>query len=351
MHAVPVSDPDRWTRPLVVTEPTSAPQSRVFCAACRGAFRTPYPRCPRDGSELTASADPLPWSMLAGRYLVGPLIAEGGVARVYRGRDVRTGTPIAIKVLVAELALTASHRDRFAREIAAGRRLDHPNLVGVRDDGITDEGLHWLVMDLAQGVTLRAMLLARIELPPERVLAIVAQIAAGLDHAHRRGLIHRDLKPSNVVVSVGEDGTDHARIVDLGSTIASDPAHAVRITDRTRVFGTPEYLTPEHMRRTDLDERADLFALGLVLFELLAGVRPFSGTPLEVARLNATAPWPRIADRAPGRVVDPLIEGLTRWLLERDRLDRPPDAQRVIEVVNEIRNAPESARLRLSRWL
>ncbi|MCB1630110.1 MAG: serine/threonine protein kinase, partial [Xanthomonadales bacterium] len=197
------------------------------------------------------------------------------------------GAPVAIKIPFGESALVPGTMARFAREADLGRRVRHRNVVGVLDDGTTPGGLRYLVMDLAGGPPLRVMVDRAHALPTTWILGMIGQVAEGLHHLHGRGLVHRDLKPGNVLIEARPGGGARVRIVDLGNAIARDADAAGRATAAGQIFGTPEYVAPEQLRHGPIGPHTDLFALGLVLWELLAGVRPFDGDSLEIARHNA----------------------------------------------------------------
>ncbi|HVK73460.1 MAG TPA: serine/threonine-protein kinase [Kofleriaceae bacterium] len=311
--------------------PPAASPLLAACPTCRAVFRGGFQRCPNDGSRLQAGPDdPLVGTVLAGRYQIEAVIGDGGIGRVYRARHVRMSRRFAIKVPFGELAYDRKVRARFANEADAASRLSHPNVIGVVDVGETPEGLFYLAMDLADGTAL-CDVIARGALDERRATTIFAQIADGLAHAHDRGLIHRDLKPDNVILARGGDGGEQARIVDFGLAIVGHERAGSRLTTEGVVLGTPHYMAPEQATDEDIDYRADLFALGLILFEMLAGCLPFDGTAVEVARQNLGRELPTVAARAQ-RPVDPLLEGLVRWLTRKQAHERPERTAQVAEI-------------------
>ena len=228
---------------------------------------------PIDSSVLLGSqrrSDPLG---LAGRtishfHLHEPLGA-GGMGVVYRADDTRLGRAVALKFLLPHYNLDASAKARFLREAHAAATLDHPNLCTVYEVGTSDEGWLFMALALYQGETLRARLSREGQLSVRETIDIARQVAAGLQAAHAAGIVHRDLKPANVMLL--PDGT--VRILDFGLAKARD-----HILSTTSVrLGTVSYMSPEQIRAESLDGRADLWALGVVLYEMLTGRKPFRG--------------------------------------------------------------------------
>ena len=309
------------------SRPDAPPRSS--CPACLAVFRGDFRRCPNDGALLVAGDDdPLVGTVLAERYQIEAVIGDGGLGRVYRARHVRMSRRFAIKVPFGEVGYDRKARARLANEAEAASRLDHPNVIGVVDVGETAAGLFYLAMDLADGPSL-AELIDGARIAPGDVLTILAQLADGLTHAHERGLIHRDLKPDNIVVTRAGDGALLPRVIDFGLALVDDREPTTRLTTEGLVVGTPYYMAPEQATGEALDHRTDLFALGIILYELLAGCLPFDGGPTEVARQNVTAPLPSILARS-GRAVDPLLEGLVGWLTRKRGGDRPRETRDVL---------------------
>src|SRR5512139_449753 len=203
-----------------------------------------------------------------GRYLITGRIGRGGMGMVYRGLDEALEREVAVKTLTAEGTLDAESRQRFEREARAAAHLQHPNIVTVYELG-EDRGLPFIAMELLPGTDLEALLRGGEEIPLAEKLEVVVQICRGLAFAHERGIVHRDVKPSNVRLL--EDGT--AKIMDFG--IAKlEGAH---LTKTGMMVGTVNYMSPEQVRGRPLDGRSDVFSVGVILYELLAGERPFRG--------------------------------------------------------------------------
>jgi beta-lactam-binding protein with PASTA domain len=221
--------------------------------------------------------------LLGGRYEVGELLGYGGMAEVHRGRDLRLGRDVAIKMLRTDLARDHTFQMRFRREAQNSAVLNHPGIAAVYDTGeehaVTGEALPYIVMEFVNGQTLKDVLAAEGRLQPRRALEITADICAALEFSHRHGIIHRDVKPGNVMVTAN----GQIKVMDFG--IARDLASgATTMTQTSAVIGTAQYLSPEQARGEAVDARSDVYATGCVLFELLCGHPPFVGdSPVSVA--------------------------------------------------------------------
>ncbi|WP_155919536.1 protein kinase domain-containing protein, partial [Mycolicibacterium sp. CBMA 334] len=232
-------------------------------------------------------SDPLVGTMLDGRYRVDTPIATGGMSTVYRGLDVRLDRPVALKVMDSRYSGDSHFLTRFGREAKAVARLKDPGLVAVYDQGI-DHQHPFLVMELIEGGTLRELLSERGPMPPHAVAAVLAPVLSGLAVAHRAGLVHRDIKPENVLIS--DDG--EVKIADFGLVRAVAEA---KITSTSVILGTAAYLSPEQVSTGDAGPRSDVYAVGILTYELLTGVTPFTGdSALAVAyrRMDNDVPAP-----------------------------------------------------------
>ncbi|MGW4098114.1 protein kinase domain-containing protein [Mycobacterium sp. NPDC004974] len=239
-------------------------------------------------------SDPLVGTMLDGRYRVDTPIATGGMSTVYRGLDVRLDRPVALKVMDSRYSGDSHFLTRFGREAKAVARLKDPGLVAVYDQGGGGSGKGpdgqppFLVMELVEGGTLRELLAERGPMPPHAVAAVLEPVLGGLAVAHRAGLVHRDIKPENVLIS--DDG--EVKIADFGLVRAVAEA---KITSTSVILGTAAYLSPEQVSTGDADPRSDVYAVGILTYELLTGVTPFTGdSALTVAyqRMDNDVPAP-----------------------------------------------------------
>lgn len=264
------------------------------------------------------------------RFELEYLIGEGGVGKVYKGRDTHTGQPVAIKVLRPEILLDAPDLvERFRREGELLRELHHPNIVQVLAT-YEEKGQGYIVMEYAAGGSLAALLRQQPQLPLERALGIALEAADALTRAHHLKIIHRDIKPGNILLAA--DGTP--RLTDFG--LAHSAGYAP-ITRRGEVIGTFQYLCPEGCNRQALDERADIWSLGVVLFEMLAGERPFEGEGYPGAIVHAilNQPIPRLA--AYRTDVPPALEELVGRMLAKNRAARIASMRQVAAELEAIK--------------
>lgn len=219
--------------------------------------------------DAFGQSDPLAGIVLDGRYRVDTLIATGGMSAVYRGLDLRLDRPVALKIMDSRYAGDQQFLTRFQREARAVARLKDPGLVAVYDQGL-DSQHPFLVMELVEGGTLRELLRERGPMPPHAVAAVLSPVLSGLAVAHRAGLVHRDIKPENVLIS--DDGD--VKIADFGLVRAVAEA---KITSTSVILGTAAYLSPEQVATGDAGPRSDVYAVGILAYELLTGVTPFTG--------------------------------------------------------------------------
>jgi len=279
--------------------------------------------------------------VLDDRYRIVDLLGSGAMGSVFRAQHVRLPRELAIKVLHPELA-EPKLLQRFEREARLAGKLGHPNVVSVLDVGELD-GLAYMVMDLAPGRRLGALFHGK-PFTPARAMRILRQLCDGLDHAHERGLVHRDLKPDNIMIEA-HGHEELARIVDFGIAILRDGAGAEgRVTTRGIVLGTPHYMAPELATGRPFDHRVDLFALGVIAYEMLTGVMPFEGTGVQVVYANVEQDAPAMAARAPGVAVPPDLEAFACKLMARSLDERFPTALAARDALDRLA-APRTTRM------
>lgn len=286
---------------------------------------------PAQHTPAAPKAAPEPSDRLVGqtidaRYVIEKRIARGGMATVYRARDTRLDRPVALKIMYPHLAESADFVARFRREARAAAKLTHPGVVAVYDQG-SAQGSSYLVMELIKGPNLRTYLRSQGCLPVGEALKITKEILQALAAAHRSGLIHRDVKPENVLLPE----TGQVKVADFGLARA---ASEVTAATTGSILGTVAYLSPETVSGTAADSRVDVYATGIMLFELLAGIPPFSGdSPIQIAYAHVHEDVPHIKETQPWvpQPVDDLIAKLTT----RDPAKRPLNGDAALELVNQ----------------
>lgn len=306
------------------------------CSRCYEAFPDDAGFCPLDGTVLTKSSDPHLGRTIAGRFRLIQKLGAGAMSSVYLARHVMIDRMSAIKILREDLGMNPNHRERFLREARAVNRINHPNIVEINDFGEMD-GLVFLVMEHVRGEELHARL-KRGAMPWERVARIGIQIAAALARAHEMGIIHRDLKPENVLISTNQD-VDQVKLTDFGIAKIMD---APALTFSEQIFGTPGYIAPEYLEGLPPDGRSDLYALGVMLYEMTAGVLPYDAKgQSELLFKPLTASPVPLSKRVPS--VPPDFETLVLRLLARHPVDRFPDGYTVVQALEEVlKGAPPS---------
>jgi serine/threonine-protein kinase len=263
---------------------------------------------------------------LDGRYHIVDRIAAGGMGEVFRARDAVLEREVAIKVLHRQLAGDQGFVERFRREARAAANLSHPNIVAVHDWGAVD-GIYYMVMEYVRGQSAREVLNAEGVLAPAQAADVLLPTLAALDHAHRQGIVHRDTKPENIMIT--REGI--VKVADFGLARAYADA---QITEAGTVTGTVQYLAPEQLQGEPADPRTDLYALGVVAYELLTGRLPFTGeTPMAIAYKHLHERVPAPSSRNPA--VPPSLDGWVASMTERERELRPEsaaEARRDLEV-------------------
>ncbi|ABY24238.1 serine/threonine protein kinase [Renibacterium salmoninarum ATCC 33209] len=285
--------------------------------------------------------EPLVGTLVDQRYQVLSKVARGGMATVYLATDLRLDREVALKVLHPRLSMDDSFLDRLGREAKAAARLSHPHVVGVLDQGeeLRDgHQLAYLVMEYIPGHTLRDVLNDHGALSPRLALAYLDAVVEGLAAAHRAGLVHRDVKPENVLIA--DDG--RIKVGDFGL------ARAVTTSTSTgTLIGTVAYLSPELVMGKPSDARSDIYAAGIMLFELLTGEQPFRGeVPIQVAYQHVNSVVPPPSSVLPGLAPD--LDELVRWCTESDPEDRPHDANALLGELRHIRTSLTDAQLDFS---
>ena len=269
--------------------------------------------------------------LIAGRYELEELVGSGGMSGVYRAHDRLLERKVALKILHQRLVEDREHVERFRREARAVAQLAHPNIVTVIDRG-EDDGRQFIVFEYIEGENLKQIVERRGPLPIDEVLELGIAVASGLAFAHERGVVHRDVKPQNVLLN----GDGRAKVTDFGIARTLDVEKGV--TQTGTVLGTSNYIAPEQASGQPVDDRSDVYSLGVVLFELLTGDIPFPGESfVAVAMQHINEPPPRVLDRRPD--APPPLAQLVARMLEKDH-DYRPSMDEVVAELEALRRLP-----------
>ncbi|MCC7539118.1 MAG: serine/threonine protein kinase [Deltaproteobacteria bacterium] len=294
--------------------------------------------------------DPLVGTVVGGRYKVVRPLGEGGMGMVYLAEHTTLRRTVALKTIRPELAADGELAARFAREAMAAGAIDHPHVASALDYGELPNGGAYLVMHFARGIQLRDELENRGPMPWTRACHIAVQIADALDAAHASGIIHRDLKPDNVMVETRKDGIDHVRVLDFGiARVTMDPnqpdASLRPLTKVGTVMGTPGYMSPEQAVGERIDARADLYALGCLLYEMVTGAVPFGDDDVGKVLTRQMTETPRpLAQAADDPGIPEALQALVTSLLSTSPKERPRSAAAVAESLRTILDHAPHAR-------
>ncbi|MGH9555432.1 MAG: protein kinase domain-containing protein [Terriglobales bacterium] len=296
-----------------------------YCDSCHSTYPTEFTVCPKDQHALRVAAELAEGMVLRGKYEVLEKIGTGGMATVYRVRHLHLQEEVALKLVSSRLVEDQDFVERFKTEAVITRKLRHPNAVRLDDFDLTDDGRPFIVMELVRGKSLRQFLQEGGWLSPERAADIARQAARGLGAAHQLGIVHRDVKPENLLLIAQPDGSYLVKVVDFGiAKLSEDPSQpaGAHATKTGIVLGTPRYLSPEQARGkrgAEVDGRADLYALGVVLYEMLTGRVPFDAeTPFDLLlhHIGTVATPPREACPALG--ISQAMSDLVMKALDKD---------------------------------
>src|SRR5450432_720199 len=285
-------------------------------------------------ARTTAKSAPLDvGSIVDRRYRLKREIARGGAGAVFEAEHLYTSRTVAIKLLIAEHADASESRTRLLLEARALTVARHPGIVQSLDAGETEDGTPYLVMELLEGRTLEGILAVRRRVGVADAIYIGMQLCDAMATAHEHGIFHRDIKPSNIFISRNDAGREVAKIFDFG--IARLQQHDNKLTQRGAVLGTPEYMAPEQLLASDqVDGRCDTYALGITLYEALAGVVPFEGNFGEVLLKVSTEAMPSLTKRCPQVPIE--LEQAIQKALARDPEDRYPTARAFAEALSQV---------------
>lgn len=302
------------------------------CPACRSEFQEGSRFCPSCGAAALAAgvepADPWVGQVVNRKFRIESLLGQGGMGRVYKATHTTLDRPVVLKMLHRNLTSDPSVVGRFQREAKAASRLVNPHSIQVLDFGEAEDGTLFMAMEYLPGRDLGAILAKEGALPEERIVRLGAQILEALGEAHARGIIHRDLKPENVMVEDRRNEPDHVTVLDFGIAKISDPGPGEgTLTQAGLVCGTPQYMSPEQARGLELDPRSDLYAMGIILYQMATGLLPFeSDTAVGYLTKHIAEPPLPMRERYPGLAISPRLEALIGKALSKDPAGRPSTA-------------------------
>ena len=320
------------------------PQSR-FCPTCRAVYSTQTEFCPKDGTQLEQ-----PEKILAGRFVLKGLIGSGSMGTVHRAVQLPMGREVAIKLLHPELVRNPEMVARFEREALAASTVDHPNAITIYDSGRTDDGQVYIAMEYLQGESLSKLISQQRSIPPTRAIELWVPVVKAMIVAHRKGVVHRDIKPDNIFIArkLSEDGSDEAggevvKVLDFGiAKLAQGSRMGLQTVAGVRI-GTAMYMAPEQLEGREASKTSDVYALGLVLMEMIAGRLPWGKTGTEndtmLTMLRLVNPAKSLAELCPGQSFSSELQQLFDDVLAQDPAQRPVDAA---ELLRRIASVPEA---------
>ncbi|MCP4605204.1 MAG: protein kinase [Proteobacteria bacterium] len=317
------------------------PPDTVFCGKCGSQFT---------GDNLGEQGkDPLIGSFVGDRFLVHEKLGEGGMGIVYRAEQTSMGRTVALKVLHSQLTRDESLYARFQNEAAASSRLTHPNTVTIYDFGKTDTGSLYIAMEFIEGKSLDDEIHEGGVMNWQRACRIAAQICGSLKDAHDNNIVHRDLKPENVMLCKRGDEVDVAKVLDFGiAKILEDDGTDQRqaLTKTGMVFGTPQYMSPEQIRGEKVDHRTDIYSLGVILYQMLAGTLPFSAeVPMGVLTKHLMDEPPPFKATSPNAAVPETLESVVMSTLEKDADKRPQTMKELAQLLTGAADSTASGHL------
>jgi len=315
-----------------------------YCDTCHQTYPTEFNTCPRDQSPLRATTELLQGMVLRSKYEIQKKIGVGGMATVYLAKHQAFNELRAIKVVSSRNLEDQNFMRRFKTEAIVTRKLQHPNAVRVDDLDETEDGRPFIVMEYVQGANLRSTIQNEGPLPVKRALNIAAQTAAALDAAHQLGITHRDIKPDNILLIRQPDGSDLVKVLDFGIAKVREGSFDIgggyTATQTGLIIGTPQYISPEQAKGEhgdQIDGRADLYSLGIVLYEMVTGELPFqSQTAVGMLMHHLQTPPPDPKQVKPDLNIPPALSALLQKALEKDPANRYQTAQEMLRAIQAV---------------
>ena len=353
----------------LAAEETASPLRDVVgrvCVACHTVFplESKAVRCPLDGGLLLdtrevaeSGDDPMLGRTVSGRFSVVARLGGGSMGTVYRARQEAMGRDVALKILRQDRAFDAQAKARFEREARATSVLVSPHTVTAFDFGEAEDGSLYLAMEMLEGESLGQRIRREGRIPPREAVRIAREAASSLAEAHKKGIIHRDIKPDNVFLTraPGPNGGEPAiitKVLDFGiaKMLRQEEGVSALETQAGTVFGTPRYMSPEQAQGKTLDARSDLYSLGVILYQMIAGRPPFEDEDAVVVMArHIKSPPPPFSESAPDLEVPGALEGVVRRALSKDPEDRPRTAEHfVIELDAALAGLPDGSGVRRS---
>jgi serine/threonine-protein kinase len=322
------------------------------CLECNRQFTGIVAACPHDGTLLiNVIQDPLLGTTLAGNYEIQEVIGHGGMGVVYKARHALMDRIVAIKMLQAQLISDSMSVKRFQQESKSASRISHPNVITVYDFGISPNGQPFIVMDYLQGISLADLIKNEGQIGVERSIKILAQACDALDHAHKMGVIHRDVKPTNFVLINYDEEKDFVKVVDFGvAKLMNSGPEGQRLTQAGEVCGSPVYMSPEQCTGGELDQRSDIYSMGIVVYETLTGKLPILGkTMVDTMSKHISEMPPSFALARPDLYIPERLEQVVFKALAKDPNDRHQTMDELrIDLENAIPRPGKSQVLRSS---
>jgi serine/threonine protein kinase len=298
-----------------------------ICQGCGSEHSSWSGKCPHCGVsetiQLKQSADRMLERVIKGKYKIIRKLGQGGMGAVYLAEQLGIGHRVALKFLKSEFSEDAEIARRFLNEAKSYARVAHPNAVTLHDFGQDEEGNLFIAMEYCEGVDLKKILQEQKRIPLGEAIDIILQVADVLGNAHSKHVVHRDLKPENIMLRKGMRGL-HVKVLDFG--IARLMNEGTKLTMQGAIAGTPRYMAPEQVEgRDDVDHRADIYAVGILLYEMITGVQPFDGTTItEILRNQVVQPMPRLSYVSP-ELDNPEVEAVLQKACAKNRNERFPD--------------------------
>ncbi len=318
----------------------ASPVAARRCPQCSGPCEPEHQYCPTCGFPVATvartSEDRFIGKTLPGGHRILDLISVGGMGRVYRAEQSVLGRTVAVKIIHPHLLSDDNSALRFLTEARAASQLNHPNSVSVFDFGRTEDGQPYLVMEFLRGKDLSRVAYEEGPLPFARIVDVLRQVLAALAEAHELGIVHRDLKPENVILEPMRRGGDVVKVVDFGLAKLKADTQAPNVTSPGIVCGTPDYMAPEQGRGDPIDGRSDLYAVGVMMFQLLTGRLPFEAeSPTQVVMMHLSLPVPDPRQVAPERTIPSTLSAVVFRALEKDANKRYQDASEFSEALRQ----------------